>query len=185
MRSVSSLDNTISSCFFAFCCSVGRGSCSFVEQMPWRSWSKWPLCIALEKKRCSLTWDDVILPGKACRIPASMALQKVDISGKKRFALKKAICAARCGSGHKALAAWDGAWADDELIVVCGSAACEKGFTVAASLYRAFEDLMSSAIQSCLLTVRVPLRTSLPFFVMVQILLLKYASQPSSHSFPT
>ena len=54
--------------------------------------------------------------------------------------------AARCGSGHKALATWDGARADDELIVACGSAACEKLFTVAASLYRAFGDLVSSAI---------------------------------------
>ena len=105
-----------------------------------------------------------------------MALQRVDISGEKRVAWKKAMRAARCGSGHKALAAWYSACSDDELIVVCGSAACEKVFTVAASLYRAFEDLVSSAIQSWLLALRVPLRTSLPFFVMVQMVLLKYAS---------
>ena len=124
-------------------------------------------------------------PGKECRSPASMALQKVDISGEKIVAWKKAIRATRCGSGHKVLTTWGGACADDELIVVCGSAACEKVFTVAASLYRAFEYLMSSAIQSWLLAVRVTLRTSLPFFVMVQMFLLKYASQPSSHIFPT
>ena len=61
-----------------------------------------------------------------------MALQKVDIAGEKRVAWKKSIIAARCDSGHKALAAWDGACANDELIFVCGSAACEKVFTVAA-----------------------------------------------------
>ena len=61
----------------------------------------------------------------------------------------------------------------------------KKKFTVAASLYRAFEDLVSSAIQSWLLAVRVPLRTSLTFFVIVQMFLLKYASQPSLHSYPT
>ena len=99
--------------------------------------------------------------------------------------MKKSICASRCGSGHKALAAWDGACTNDELIVVCGSAACEKVFTVAASLYRAFQYLMSSAIQSWLLAVRVPLRTGLPFFVMVQMFLLDYTSQLSSHIFPT
>ena len=66
-----------------------------------------------------------MFPGKECRCPASMALQKVDIAGEKRVAWKKAIRAARCGSGHKALAAWDGACADDELIVVCGSVDCE------------------------------------------------------------
>ena len=81
------------------------------------------------------------------------------MAGEKRVAWKKAMCAARCGSGHKALAAWDGVSADDKLIVVYGSEACEKAFTVAASLYRAFEDLMSSAIQSWLLAVRVPLTT--------------------------
>ena len=99
--------------------------------------------------------------------------------------MEKAIRAVICGSGHKALAAWDGACADDELIVVCGSADCEKVFTVAASLYRAFDDLMSSAIQSWLLAVQVPLRTSFPFFVMVHMFLLKYVSQPSSHSCST
>ena len=120
--------------------------------------------------------------GKECRSPTSMALQKVDVAGENRFAWKNAIRAARCGSGNKALAAWDGACADDELIVICGSAACEDVFTVTESLYRAFEALMSSAIQSWLLVVRVPLRTSFPFFVMVQMFLLKYASQPLSHS---
>ena len=49
-----------------------------------------------------------------------MALQKVDMAGEKRVAWKKSIIAARCDSGHKALAAWDGARADDELIVVFG-----------------------------------------------------------------
>ena len=93
--------------------------------------------------------------------------------------------AARCGSGHKSLAAWDGACANDELIVACGSAAFEKLFTVAASLYRAFGDLVSPAIHIWLLAVRVPLRTSLTFFVMVQMVLLKYASQLSSYSYPT
>ena len=74
-----------------------------------------------------------MLPGKECRSPASMALQRVDMAGKKRVAWKKAMRAARCGSGHKVLAAWDGAITDDELNFVCGSAACEKLFTVAAS----------------------------------------------------
>ena len=60
--------------------------------------------------------------------------------------MEKAIRAARCGSGHKALAAWDGACADEELTVVCGSASCEKVYTVVASLYIAFEDLVSLAI---------------------------------------
>ena len=114
-----------------------------------------------------------------------MALHRVDISGKKIVAWKKAIRVARCGSWNKALAAWDIECANDKLIVVCGSEACEKVFTVDASLYRAFEDLMSSTIPSWLLAVRVPLRTSLHFFVMVQMVLLKYASQPSLHSFPT
>ena len=80
-----------------------------------------------------LTWDDVMFPGKECRSPASMALQRVDIAGEKRVAWKKAMRAARCGSGQKSLAAWDGACVDDELIVACGSEACEKLFTVAAS----------------------------------------------------
>ena len=99
--------------------------------------------------------------------------------------MEKVIRAVRFSSGHKALAAWDGACSDDDLIVVCGSAACEKVFTLAASLYRAFDELMLSAIQIWLLAVRFPLITSLPFFVIVQILFLKYASQPSSHIFPT
>ena len=126
-----------------------------------------------------------MLPGKECRSPASMALHRVDIAGEKRVAWKNAIRAAICVSGNKSLAAWDGACDNEEFIVVCGSATCEKVFTVSVSLYRAFEYLMSSAIQSWMLAVRVPLRTSLPFFVMVQVLLLKYASQPSSHSYPT
>ena len=106
-----------------------------------------------------------MFPGKECRSPASMARQKVDIAGKKRAAWKRSKRAARCGSGHKALAAWDGACADDKLIVVCGSADFETKLTIAASLYRAFEDLMSSAIHSWLLAVQVTPRTSLPFFV--------------------
>ena len=84
--------------------------------------------------------------GKECRSPASMALQKVDIAGEKRVAWKNTIRAAICGCGHKSLAAWDDAYADDELIVVCGSEAREKVFTVAASLYIVFDDLMLSAI---------------------------------------
>ena len=55
------------------------------------------------------------------------------MAGEKRVARKKAIRAARCGFGHRALATWDGASADDELIVACGLAACEKLFTLAAS----------------------------------------------------
>ena len=124
-------------------------------------------------------------PGKECNSPASMALQRVDIFGKKRVARKKSMRALRCGSVHKSLARWDGACADDKLIVACGSAACEKLFILSASLYRAFEDVVSSAIQRWLLAVCVPLSTSLPFFVMVQVVLLKYSSQSSSHSFPT
>ena len=122
-----------------------------------------------------------MFPGKKCRSPALMVLQRLDMAGEKRVAWKKATRAARCGSGHKVLAAWDGACADDKLIVVCGSAACEKVFIVAASLYRAFGDLVSSAIQCWLLAVQVPLSTSLPLFVMVQVVLLKYALQPLSH----
>ena len=87
-----------------------------------------------------------MFPGKECRSPASMAPQKVDIAVEKRVAWKNVIRAAIYGSGHKALAVWDGVCADYELIVVCGSSACEKVFAVAASLHRAFEDLMSSAI---------------------------------------
>ena len=126
-----------------------------------------------------------MFPGKECRSPASMALQKVDMVGKNKVAWKKSMRAARCGSEHKALAAWDGACADYEFIFACVSAAYEKLFTVAASLYRAFGDLVSSAIQSWLLAVQVPLSTSLTFFVMVQDVLLKYASYPPSHSCPT
>ena len=74
-----------------------------------------------------------MFPGKECRSPASMALQRVDMAGKKRVAWKKAMRAARCGSGHKSLVAWDVPGADDELIFACGSAACEILFTVAAS----------------------------------------------------
>ena len=94
-----------------------------------------------------------MFPGKECRSPTSMALQRVYMAGEKRVARKKAMRAARCGSGHRALAAWDGVCSDDELIVACGSASCEKMFTVAASLYRAFGYLVSSAIQSWLLAV--------------------------------
>ena len=67
-----------------------------------------------------------MLPGKECRSPASMALQRVDMAGEKRVACKKAMRAARCGSGHRALAAWDGASADDKLIVACGSVAVKN-----------------------------------------------------------
>ena len=52
---------------------------------------------------------------------------RIELYGKK-------IRGAICGSGHNVLDAWDGACADDELIVVCGSAACEKVFALAASL---------------------------------------------------
>ena len=74
-----------------------------------------------------------MFPGRECSSPASMVLQRVDMAGEKRVAWKKAMRAARCGSGHRALAAWDGASVDDELIVACGLAACEKMFTLAAS----------------------------------------------------
>ena len=74
-----------------------------------------------------------MFPGKECRSPASMALQRVDIAGEKRNAWKETMRAARCGSWHKAFAAWDGASADDELVVACGSSVCEILFTVAAS----------------------------------------------------
>ena len=77
--------------------------------------------------------------GKECSSTASISLQIVDIAGENRVAWKKEIRAARCGSGHKALAAWDSACADDEFIVVCDSESCEKVITLAASLYRAFE----------------------------------------------
>ena len=55
------------------------------------------------------------------------------MAGEKRVVWKKAMRAARCDSGHKALAAWYGASADDELIVSYGSAACEILFTLDAS----------------------------------------------------
>ena len=74
-----------------------------------------------------------MFPGKECRSPALIALQRFNMAGKKRVAWKKTMYAARCGSGHKALAAWVGASADDELIVACGSVACENNFTAAAS----------------------------------------------------
>ena len=74
-----------------------------------------------------------MFPGRECSSPESMALQRVEIAGKKSFAWKKAIRAAICGSGHRALAAWDGTSANDELVVACGSAACEKLFNLAAS----------------------------------------------------
>ena len=74
-----------------------------------------------------------MIPGRECSSPASMALQRVEMAGEKRVACKKAMRAARCGSGHRALATWDGASANDELIFACGSAACEELFTLAAS----------------------------------------------------
>ena len=74
-----------------------------------------------------------MFPGRECRSPALMALQRVEMAGKKRVTWKKAMRAAICGSGHRALAVWDGVSADDELIVACGSAACEKFITLAAS----------------------------------------------------
>ena len=74
-----------------------------------------------------------MFPGRECSSPASMVLQRVEMAGEKRVAWKKSMRAARCGSGHSALAAWDGASADDELIGACGSAACEKLFTLDAS----------------------------------------------------
>ena len=74
-----------------------------------------------------------MFPGKECSSPASMELQRVDVAGEKRVAWKKSMRAARCGSGNKVLAAWYGASADDELIVACGSSACEKLSTLAVS----------------------------------------------------
>ena len=74
-----------------------------------------------------------MLPGKECRSPALMALQRVFMAGEKRVARKKDMCAAICGYGYIALAAWDGVSADDKLIVAYGSAACEKLITLAAS----------------------------------------------------
>ena len=55
------------------------------------------------------------------------------MAGEKRVVWKMAMREARCGSGHKALAAWDSASVNDELIVACGSASCEILFTLAAS----------------------------------------------------
>ena len=74
-----------------------------------------------------------MFPGMECNSPVSMALHRVEKDGEKSVAWKKAMRAARCGSGHRVLAAWDGVSADDELIFACGSAACEKLFTLAAS----------------------------------------------------
>ena len=74
-----------------------------------------------------------MFPGRECRSPASMSLQRVEMDDEKRVAWKKAMRAARYGSGHRVLASWDGASINDELIVVCGSATCEKMFTLAAS----------------------------------------------------
>ena len=74
-----------------------------------------------------------MFPGRECSSPASMTLQRVEMAGEKRVAWKKAMRAAICGSGHRVLAAWDVASADDELIVACDSAACEKLFTLDAS----------------------------------------------------
>ena len=71
-----------------------------------------------------------MFPGTECRSPASMKLQKVEIADEKSVAWKKAMRAARCGSGHRALAAWDGARANDKFIVACGSAACENLFSL-------------------------------------------------------
>ena len=132
-KSESSVDNFSSSWLLALRCSVVLGSCSFVEKMSWRSWSKCSLCIASEKKICFLTWEEVMLPGRECSSSASMALQRVEIAGKKRVAWKKAMRAVRCGSGNSALAAWNGESANDEFIVACGLAACENNIPLAAS----------------------------------------------------
>ena len=74
-----------------------------------------------------------MFPGRECNSPAFMALYRVEIYGEKSVAWKKAIRPARFGSGHRALAAWDGTSADGELIVACVSSAYEKLFTLAAS----------------------------------------------------
>ena len=74
-----------------------------------------------------------MFPGRECNSPALMALHMVEIYGEKSVAWKKVMRAVRCGSGNRALAAWDSVSADDELIVACGSAPCEKLFTLAAS----------------------------------------------------
>ena len=73
-----------------------------------------------------------MFPGREYISPASMALQRVEIAGEKSITWKKAMCAARCGSGHRALAAWDGAIPNDEFIVACGSEACKQLFILAA-----------------------------------------------------
>ena len=62
------------------------GSFSLVEWMPWRSWYKCPLCIALEKQRCFLTWEEVMFPGRECNSPALMVLHRVEIDGEKSVA---------------------------------------------------------------------------------------------------
>ena len=62
-----------------------------------------------------------------------MALQRLEMADEKIVAWKKSMRAARCGSGHRAFAPWDSASADGKLIVACGSAACEKFITLAAS----------------------------------------------------
>ena len=75
----------------------------------------------------------MVFPGRECSSPVSMALKRVEIAGEKSVAWKKAMRVEICGSGHRALAAWDSASVDDELIVACGSSAFEKLFTLAAS----------------------------------------------------
>ena len=67
-----------------------------------------------------------MFPGRECIRPASMAFQRVEIAGEKRVAWKKLMRAARCGSVHRVLSAWDSASADYKSIVACDSAACEK-----------------------------------------------------------
>ena len=74
-----------------------------------------------------------MFPGRECSSPASMALQRVEIAGEKSVAWKKAMRAAGCVSGHRALDVWDSVSADDELVFACGSVACEKLLTLAAS----------------------------------------------------
>ena len=64
--------------------------------------------------------------GKECRSPTLMALHRVGMAGEKRVAWKKATRAAICVSGHNVFDTWDGASADDELIVACGSEAREN-----------------------------------------------------------
>ena len=62
-----------------------------------------------------------------------MALHRVGMAGEKRVAWKKASGEATCVSGHNVFDTWDGASADDELVVACGSSVYEILFTVAAS----------------------------------------------------